>query len=74
MTRLAALGVCDLAAAWRLVSEGPARLMGLEDRGRIEAGRRADLVILDSAGRVAGTLAGGRVSYLRGDAAERFVG
>ncbi|SFD88787.1 alpha-D-ribose 1-methylphosphonate 5-triphosphate diphosphatase [Roseivivax sediminis] len=74
VTRLVALGACDLPAAWRLVSEGPARLMGLDDRGRIEAGRRADLVILDGAGRVAGTLSGGRVSYLRGDAAERFIG
>ncbi|MEL6233098.1 MAG: alpha-D-ribose 1-methylphosphonate 5-triphosphate diphosphatase [Pseudomonadota bacterium] len=34
-------------ALWSLVSEGPARAMGLSDRGRIDAGLRADLVLLD---------------------------
>ena len=42
---LADSGVLDLAAAWRLVSEGPARLLGLTDRGRLEPGLRADLVV-----------------------------
>ncbi|MEM9050157.1 MAG: alpha-D-ribose 1-methylphosphonate 5-triphosphate diphosphatase [Pseudomonadota bacterium] len=32
---------------WSLVSDGPARAMGLRDRGRIEVGLRADLVLLD---------------------------
>ena len=34
----------DLPQAIALVSDAPARLTGLEDRGRIEAGLRADLV------------------------------
>ena len=34
----------DLPAAIALVADAPARMTGLTDRGRIEAGRRADLV------------------------------
>ncbi len=33
-----------LPAAIRLISESPARMVGLEDRGRIAPGLRADLV------------------------------
>ncbi|MDQ2090215.1 alpha-D-ribose 1-methylphosphonate 5-triphosphate diphosphatase [Marimonas arenosa] len=67
-------GACDLASAWALVSEGPARLLGLEDRGRLAPGQRADLVVLDAATRrIAATMSGGRVSYLSGDLAERFL-
>jgi alpha-D-ribose 1-methylphosphonate 5-triphosphate diphosphatase len=36
--------VLDLATAFRLVTATPARTVGLEDRGRIEPGLRADLV------------------------------
>jgi alpha-D-ribose 1-methylphosphonate 5-triphosphate diphosphatase len=71
---LAREGICDFATAWRLVSDGPARLLGLTDRGRLEAGLRADLVILDRAtGRVGATMAGGRFTYLASPLAERFV-
>lgn len=63
-----------LAEAWRLVSEGPARVLGLSDRGRLEAGLRADLVILDGAGEVAATISGGRVSYMSGEIVGRFLG
>ncbi|MEX0302291.1 MAG: alpha-D-ribose 1-methylphosphonate 5-triphosphate diphosphatase [Leisingera sp.] len=68
-------GLLDLAGAWKLVSDGPARVLGLEDRGRLEAGKRADIVVLDKESqRVAATLSGGRVSYMAGDAAARFLG
>lgn len=66
-------GLRDLASAWALVSEGPARLLGLTDRGVLLPGKRADLVILDADDQVAATLSGGRVSHMRGDVAERFV-
>ncbi len=67
-------GLLDMAGAWRLVSEGPAQLLGLTDRGRLEAGKRADIVVLDKATqRVAATIAGGRVSYMSGDVAGRFL-
>jgi alpha-D-ribose 1-methylphosphonate 5-triphosphate diphosphatase len=70
---LAASGVLDIAAAWHLVSAGPAAMLGLTDRGTLAAGLRADLVILDTADRVAATISGGRVSYMSGDIAARFV-
>jgi len=41
---MAETGVLDLPAAVRLVSDNPARAAKLDDRGRIEVGRRADLV------------------------------
>lgn len=37
----------DLPAASRMLSATPARAMGLSDRGRVAAGLRADLVVLD---------------------------
>lgn len=55
------------AAGWPMVSEAPARALGLADRGRLAPGLRSDLVVLDAAGRVAGTMVGGRWSYLTGD-------
>ncbi|AHD00147.1 alpha-D-ribose 1-methylphosphonate 5-triphosphate diphosphatase [Leisingera methylohalidivorans] len=68
-------GLLDLAAAWRLVSEGPAQLLGLQDRGRLEAGKRADILVLDKATqRVAATISAGRVSYMSGEVAGRFLG
>ncbi|HEY9037929.1 MAG TPA: alpha-D-ribose 1-methylphosphonate 5-triphosphate diphosphatase [Roseovarius sp.] len=67
-------GICDLAAAWHLVSKGPAQVLGLADRGDLAPGQRADLTILDSdSRRVVATLAGGRISYLSGNAADRFI-
>ncbi|MEO3413647.1 alpha-D-ribose 1-methylphosphonate 5-triphosphate diphosphatase [Roseovarius sp. CAU 1744] len=71
---LADSGVTDLAGAWALISSGPARVLGLRDRGEIVAGRRADLVVLNAATRqVAATIAGGRVSYMSGEVAARFI-
>lgn len=68
-------GLCDLATAWRLVSEGPAGILGLADRGVLAPGKRADIVILDAEyHRVVATLSGGRVSYMSGDIATRFLG
>jgi len=61
------------AGAWHLVSEGPARVMGWTDRGRIAEGQRADLVILNTENVVEGTICGGQVSYLSGDLAARFL-
>lgn len=70
---LARSGVMDFAAAWALVSAGPARALGLDDRGVLQAGKRADLVVLDAGDRVAMTVSGGRVSYLSGDITARLV-
>ncbi len=67
-------GLLDIAGAWALVSSGPATVLGLEDRGDLCSGKRADFVILDAAThRVAATFSGGRVSYMSGDIATRFL-
>jgi alpha-D-ribose 1-methylphosphonate 5-triphosphate diphosphatase len=72
--RLADDGAMGLARAWSLVSEGPARCLGLSDRGRIEPGLRADLCVVDPRTRVVeATLSAGRVSHLVGGAATRLL-
>lgn len=62
-----------LPAAWALISDGPAQLLGLSDRGRIAPGLRADLVVLDPAGRVCLTVAGGRVTHASGIGAAALI-
>ncbi len=47
MVRLHSDAVAPLADLWKLVSANPAAAMGLRDRGRIAAGLRADLILLD---------------------------
>ncbi|MBD3664344.1 alpha-D-ribose 1-methylphosphonate 5-triphosphate diphosphatase [Sulfitobacter aestuariivivens] len=72
---LADTGVLDMTGAWGLISTGPARVLGLTDRGSLEIGKRADFVVLEAQSRrVAATFAGGAVSYMSGDIAGRFVG
>lgn len=72
---LAESGVLDMVQAWGLVSSGPAAALGLDDRGALRPGLRADVVVLDARTmRVAATIVGGRVSYMSGQIAERFVG
>ncbi|MEM9552197.1 MAG: alpha-D-ribose 1-methylphosphonate 5-triphosphate diphosphatase [Pseudomonadota bacterium] len=67
-------GVLDLAGAWALISSGPAAVLGLSDRGEIAEGRRADFVVLDAeTRRIAATFAHGRVNFMTGDVASRFL-
>lgn len=58
---------------WDLVSSGPARILGLTDRGKLTPGKRADLIVLDSQNRIGATIAGGRVTHLAGEVAARFL-
>jgi N-acetylglucosamine-6-phosphate deacetylase len=60
MTRTLGLSEPDAA---RVASLNPSRLLGLEDRGSIEEGKRADLTALDDSGQVRLTLVGGRVAF-----------
>jgi alpha-D-ribose 1-methylphosphonate 5-triphosphate diphosphatase len=57
----------DLADAWNLVSRDPARALGLDDRGEIAPGQRADLVFVDDADPahpvVRQVVCGGRIVY-----------
>jgi alpha-D-ribose 1-methylphosphonate 5-triphosphate diphosphatase len=46
--RLAADGVAPLQSAWAYVSERPARAAGLNDRGILKPGCRADVVVVDA--------------------------
>ncbi len=70
---LADRGALDFASAWRMISSGPARVLGMTDRGAIVAGARADLVVMDPASRrIEATFVAGRPAHLAGAAAERF--
>jgi alpha-D-ribose 1-methylphosphonate 5-triphosphate diphosphatase len=65
--RLADAGVMPIEKAWGLISQAPARAMGLADRGRIERGLRADIALIDASSRpphVVGVIAGGRLVHL----------
>jgi len=62
-------GLVDLAAAVRMASTVPARVLGLEaSKGRIAAGFDADIVALDRDLNVVLTIAGGEAVYRRGGA------
>jgi len=64
-----------LSEAWTLISTGPASVMGWHDRGRIEPGARADLVMIETATQtIRGTISGGQISHLNGPLATRFLG
>jgi alpha-D-ribose 1-methylphosphonate 5-triphosphate diphosphatase len=66
-------GVCDLAAAWAMISTNAARIAGLKDRGHLHLGARADVVAVNpETQRVELTLSNGRMAHLSGELARRF--
>ncbi|MBO9474435.1 alpha-D-ribose 1-methylphosphonate 5-triphosphate diphosphatase [Shimia sp. R10_1] len=71
--RMVADGICDLATGWALISARPAAVLGLSDRGTLEAGKRADLIVMGPDGRIGATLVAGRVSHMAGEVAARFM-
>jgi N-acetylglucosamine-6-phosphate deacetylase len=56
------LGLAERDVA-RTASLNPSRLLGLQDRGSIEEGKRADLTALDDSFNVRLTIVGGRVAH-----------
>lgn len=57
----------SVAHYWPLVSANPAKVAGLDDRGQIKIGARADLILVDSskhAPNVCATIARGQIIYL----------
>ena len=62
--KLAGRGVLDLATSWALVSSNPAAAAGLTDRGTLEPGKRADLVLVEPGPlpRIVATVANGRIA------------
>jgi alpha-D-ribose 1-methylphosphonate 5-triphosphate diphosphatase len=72
---LADRGVRSLPGAWKLISENPADIMRLPDRGVIDYGRRADLTIINETTReIEATLVSGRITHMTGKVANRFLG
>lgn len=67
VARLDAEKRADRSTLWSLVSSGPAKAMNLEDRGDIEVGKRADIVLVDwpdqQAPSILGTWVAGRCAY-----------
>ena len=71
---LADEGIMPFARAWAMISETPARILRLPDRGRLDPGRRADLTVINAETRaIEATISGGRIAYLAGEAAHRFA-
>lgn len=71
---LAETGILPLPLAWSLISERPAQLLRLPDRGRLDFGCRADMTIVNARSlQVEATLCQGRPAFLSGEAAGRFL-
>jgi alpha-D-ribose 1-methylphosphonate 5-triphosphate diphosphatase len=67
-------GVASLPQAWALVSSKPAEILRMPDRGRLEPGLRADMVVVNARSRVIeATICNGSLAYLAGEAAHRFM-
>jgi len=66
--RLVHDGVLSLPKAWDLISAAPARAAGLDDRGVLAPGRRADIILVDDANplrpRLAAVIAAGRLVHI----------
>ncbi|QOL79627.1 alpha-D-ribose 1-methylphosphonate 5-triphosphate diphosphatase [Pseudooceanicola spongiae] len=72
--QLADDGLLPLAAAWDMISSRPAHILRLHDRGRLDPGLRADMVVIDPSTRaIEATISGGRITHLAGEAAHRFT-
>jgi len=72
---LAQRGVFDLARAWALISANPAAAAKLTDRGAIDEGMRADIILVDpSVPRVVATIANGRIAHMTAEGATRLNG
>lgn len=72
--RLVDSGLLPLARAWAMISSRPAEILRLADRGRLDPGLRADLVVVNAETRqVEATIVAGRLAYLAGEAGRRFV-
>ncbi|WP_127103844.1 alpha-D-ribose 1-methylphosphonate 5-triphosphate diphosphatase [Pararhodobacter zhoushanensis] len=61
-------------AAWEMISTRPAAILGLTDRGRLAAGQRADLVVMNpDTQSVEATISGGRLAFAQGRAGRQLL-
>ena len=60
MVNLAEVPLCD---AVKMLTETPARIQKLTDRGTLDAGKRADIVLFDDSLHVVRTIVGGRTVF-----------
>jgi len=66
--------VLPFEAAWALISAKPAAILGLQERGTLNLGVRADMVVMDAqTRRIEATIANGRLASLSSTAGARFV-
>ncbi|MGI3168336.1 alpha-D-ribose 1-methylphosphonate 5-triphosphate diphosphatase [Pseudooceanicola sp. C21-150M6] len=71
---LADTGVMTLPQAWAMISERPADILRMPDRGRLDPGRRADLIVVNARTRaIEATISGGRISHMAGEVAHRLA-
>jgi alpha-D-ribose 1-methylphosphonate 5-triphosphate diphosphatase len=65
--KLVSRGILPLERAWALISLNPARAAGLRDRGMLDAGMTADVIVVDDSvpdvPRVCAAIVGGRLCY-----------
>ena len=59
--------------AWPLISSNPASVLGLNDRGSVSAGQRADFIVLNTDMQLEATFSNGRPAYLTGEFAARLL-
>jgi N-acetylglucosamine-6-phosphate deacetylase len=69
---LVAFAGCTATEAVATVTTTPARLLGLDDRGALEVGRRADVTVLDAGLRVVATFVGGELAHVLAEEAWRW--
>lgn len=67
-------GLASLPRAWAMISSRPAEILRMPDRGRLDPGLRADMVIVNKETReIEATICEGRLAYLAGEAGRRFM-
>lgn len=70
---LAGPNLADLPRIWPMFSAVPAEMMGLADRGSLDLGRRADVIIVNiETQQVEATINAGRLVFSCGEASFRF--
>lgn len=71
---LAGPDLAELPKIWPMLSERPAEIMHLADRGRLDLGCRADMILISrQTGQLEGTISAGRLIYRSGELCTRFA-